>query len=281
MAFILFIFLFISKAMAGEIQGQIFDLDYGEKNEEVLIYLSTGNVATYPGATKEMFEYLHFAKERKLWFIIVLNHKREIQSLTEIPSPYLNQPFLDVQNENYIPTILNSIHEAQDLFLSSRKNHREESQCYNRAHVWTYEWRIKKNFYSSKAWLFFSRKFIRKYKFSWWFHVAPMVYVSIDDKLQERVMDMKYAQGPLKMKDWTDIFMRESPKCIYVKKYSDHANFPESSLCYIMKSSMYYYQPFDLELAEVKGIHKGSWIPSEVIQSYKDAFDIDFTGASE
>src|SRR5690606_5817297 len=131
-----------------------------------------------------------------------------------------------------------------------------------------------RNLYSSKAWLFFTKKYIRKYKFEWWFHVAPMVHVVIDGEVKERVMDIKYARGPIKLKTWTDIFMRDRSDCPVVQKYSDHANYPESGTCFTMKSSMYYYQPIDLEKLERHQIEKNSWNAAEVQQAFMDALDV-------
>lgn len=121
---------------------------------------------------------------------------------------------------------------------------------------------------------FFTRKYIRKYKFEWWFHVAPMVHVVHDGEVKERIMDIKYSKGPLKLKQWTDIFMRDSAHCRVVDKYTDQANFPESGSCFVMKSSMYYYQPIDLELLEVQGQEKMRWLEPEVRHAYMDAFQV-------
>jgi hypothetical protein len=41
-----------------------------------------------------------------------------------------------------------------------------------------------------------------------------------------------------------------------------------------MKSSMYYYQPVDLEQKEVMGFEKTKWQETEVRQAYLEAFDI-------
>ena len=104
--------------------------------------------------------------------------------------------------------------------------------------------------------------------------MAPMVHVVVNNEVKERVMDIKYAKGPLKLKQWTDIFMRDNADCPVVEKYSDHANYPESGSCFLMKSSMYYYQPVDLEQLELTGIGKSRWLAPEVKHAYLEAFDI-------
>lgn len=275
---VLFFFCFISTAFAGrEISTQIYDIDMGQPHEEPLIFLSTGQVVTLPLENKSLFHDLKLAIKNKKWFLITINDEREIVSLKEIPAPptaIQNAGIKSVLNElPYEPSILKDMNQARTLFYEARTGHHKDSQCYNRAHVWSYEWRTKRNVYSSKAWLFFTRRFIRKYQFEWWFHVAPMIHVVSDGAVRERVMDMKYStRGPLKLKQWTDIFVRDNSHCPVVEKYSDHANFPESGSCFVMKSSMYYYQPIDLEKLETKGVKKTRWLESEVRHAYEEAF---------
>jgi hypothetical protein len=99
-----------------------------------------------------------------------------------------------------------------------------------------------------------------------------MVDVVVEGKVKQRVLDIKYAQGPLALKEWTDIFIRSRSECPVIEKYSDYMNFPESANCYLMKSSMYYYRPIDLELMEISGIEKNQWVESEVREAYAEAF---------
>lgn len=262
-----------------EIRTQIHDIDMGLPGEEPLIFLTSGQVVKYPSANKLTLDILKEAIQKKTWFLIRINEEREIIDFHEVPAALLNtlRPTnlklkLFSVDPSYRPSILKDLEQARKYFYESRTDHHKESQCYNRAHVWTYEWRKKKNLYSSKVWLFFTRKFIRKYKFEWWFHVSPMVNVVVDNEVKERVMDMKYARGPLKLKQWTDIFMRDNADCPVVQKYSDHANYPESGSCFVMKSSMYYYQPVDLEEEELSGNVRNRWVPAEVNHAYQEAF---------
>lgn len=276
---VLSIFIFSTGVFAQSVVStQIHDIDMGQVNEQPLIFLSTGQVVTYPGTDKTIFDRLRIAIKNKTWLSLKLNEAREIIDLKEIvlpPSIVTEKNLLTEEDEApYMPSILKNMDVARSFFYDARTTHKEESQCFNRAHVWAYEWRTKKNLYSSKAWLFFTRKFIRKYKFEWWFHVAPMVHVISDGQVKERVMDIKYARGPLKLKQWTDIFMRDNADCPVVEKYSDHANFPESGSCFLMKSSMYYYQPVDIEQKEILGFNKTKWQESEVRQAFLEAFDV-------
>jgi hypothetical protein len=101
-----------------------------------------------------------------------------------------------------------------------------------------------------------------------------MVHVAFDNSVKERIMDIKYSKGPLNLKEWTDIFMRDNTNCPVVVNYSDYADFQESSSCFVMKSSMYYYQPMDLEEFEITTSPKTKWIQQEVQEAYREAFDL-------
>jgi hypothetical protein len=275
---ILMLFFSMSLFAETEIKTQIHDIDVGQGNDVPLIFLTSGHVVTYPDGKQADFERLKQGLIKHTWFLFVINNKKEIIKLTEVPSPLIpatEKSMSFVGDEApYQPSILKSLDEARSFFYDARSPAKEESQCFNRAHVWTYEWRTKRNLYASKVWLFFTRKFIRKYKFEWWFHVAPMVQVVTDGAVKERVMDVKYARGPIKLKQWTDIFMRDNADCPVVQKYTDHADFPESGSCFVMKSSMYYYQPIDLELLESQGLTKTRWQEPEVKHAFMDAFDV-------
>jgi hypothetical protein len=262
-----------------EVSTQIHDIDMGRGNETPLIFLTSGQVVTYPMADKAMMLHLENAIHKKTWFKFSLNADREIIAYQVIPAPSpssVKTPkklTFSLQNESYHPSILKDMHHARAFFYEARTDAREESQCFNRAHVWAYEWRKTKNLYSSKTWIFFTRKFIRKYKFEWWFHVAPTVHVVIDGEVKERIMDIKYARGPLSLKNWTNIFMRDQADCPVVNKYTDQANYPESGSCFIMKSNMYFYQPVDLEKEELTGVIKSRWVETEVRQAYLEAYE--------
>lgn len=275
---ILLIILSQSVLADTQIKGQIFDIDRGQGDDETLIFLSSGQVVTYPSAKSADFDTLREGLQKKYWFLFTINSKKEITRLEKLDDEVASKELHLKKNKTsispYQPSILKSFEDAKSLFRDARANPRQESQCFNRAHVWTYDWRINKNLYTSKIWLFFTRQYIRKYKFDWWFHVAPLVHVVQDGSVKERILDMKYAKGPLKLKTWTDIFMRDNAHCRVVNKYTDQADYPESGSCFVMKSSMYYYQPLDLELLEITGEERTRWIKDEVKQAYLDAFEV-------
>lgn len=264
-------FISLSLQASTSLITHIHEIDYGAPGDDVLVLLSSGHVAIIAGNQKsEILKLEDIQKQRKM-IQLILGNKREIESYEIIPQEKaLSVPLIG--DEIYEPTRVENMEEARKLFEMARFKDKE-SQCFNRAHSWVYEWFIKSTLYSNKTWLFFTRKYIRKYKFEWWFHVAPSIQVMEEGMPREKIMDIKYTRGPISIKRWTDIFMRNDADCPLVSTYSDYANYPETGWCYTMRTSMFYYQPFDIEMKETWGTVKSNWNESDVQQAFLDALD--------
>jgi hypothetical protein len=272
---IAFALIALSTAQAGLVT-QVHSIDFAAKpNEENLIFLGNGQVAKLSSDDSIRLKELEDIRQEKSWIDIDLNSKREVihfERMNISPEPRV-ESFAFQSFQNFNPTVIDSMKTARSIFNDARYDPKE-SQCYNRAHIWAYEWRMNYKLLTSKIWLFFTRKYIRKYDFEWWFHVAPLFHVNIDNRMMERVADVKYARAPLRMKQWTDIFLRNDAECPLVQNYSDGANYPESRWCYTMKTSMYYYQPVDLEEFEKYGTERTSWVEEDIRNAYLEAFGI-------
>lgn len=257
-----------------QIKSQIHDIDYGQSDEDIMLLLKSGDVAWMKKkAAKSLSKIIINRKET---FNFILNDQRELMRLEVIPQNFVKTHETlpgQTTEEIYTPTIVSGLDLAKEYFNEARYLNKE-SQCYNRAHVWSYEWFTNRSVNSNKTWVFFTRRYIRKFKFEWWFHVSPSIAVmEVDGVVREKIMDVKYGRGPMPLKQWTDIFMRDDAHCPKVETYSDYANYPESGSCYTMRSSMFYYQPFDVETKETWGTVKANWFESELKQAYLEAFD--------
>lgn len=256
-----------------QIKAQVHDVDHGDGNEESLIFLTTGHVVRQGQNKKDNIQVWEQAKSSKQWFTFTLNGQHEIETYESAhPSSNPQINFKSNFTELYVPTVIESMDLARTYFHEA-KYVNKESQCFNRAHIWSYEWFNKHGINSNKTWLFFTRRYIRKFKFEWWFHVSPSVTILENGIKKEKIMDVKYGRSPLNLKMWTDIFMRDDANCPKVETYSDYANFPESGSCYTMRTSMFYYQPVDIESKETWGTAKTNWYDIEVKQAYLEAFD--------
>jgi hypothetical protein len=273
----IYVFVLSFNLSAKTILSRIEAIDYPKTlSGDILIFLSTGEVAKISHTKLAMLRHIKSSRLNHGWQLVTLNDKREIVSIEAYETQTANEKSFDpsfMAPPDYVPSVLSSPEWAQKYFTESKRNPKE-SQCFNRAHVWSYDWFIKHKLNSSKMFIFFTRKFIREHKFEWWFHIAPYVHVVVNNNIRERVMDMKYTNGPSSVGNWVRRFVKDGPKCTTVKKYSDYANFPENGNCYLMRSSMYSYWPLDLENEELHGTVKTTWVPEEVNIAYEEAFDI-------
>jgi hypothetical protein len=125
-----------------------------------------------------------------------------------------------------------------------------------------------------KVFLFFTSKYIRRYDYEWWFHVAPYTLTQEDEEVRERVLDFKFTRSPLLMKNWTDLFMINKASCPVVGKYSEYRQQQDREDCYLMKESMYFLQPLDLSQLEETGRGKTNWNSFEIKRAYRNGFGI-------
>ena len=121
------------------------------------------------------------------------------------------------------------------------------SQCYNRAHVWS--WELYKKYHNGrriqtgKMWVFFTRKYINAYDGKWWFHIAPY----LTHRAEIKMMDRTFFKSPTSVKKWTDKFVLSGAKCPRISKYSQFDSQSSYEHCYTISSSVFYWQPWQVE----------------------------------
>lgn len=98
----------------------------------------------------------------------------------------------------YEPTILPGLSSARAIFKRMNRKWTRDSECFNRAHIWNYEEFKRSGLKSNKVFIFFTKRYIRKYKFHWWFHAIPTVLIKHRGKVVERALDRRYATGLFK-----------------------------------------------------------------------------------
>jgi hypothetical protein len=267
-----------------ELKTQIHDVDYGQQmGDEVLVLLKSGHVAKLPTWNKSQIDELQNAKASSQNLSIVLDENRNIISTeyfstqaTKGLNPNLmtnpNGMYVRKSMLQYIPTTIKDMATAKQYFKKAKLPSKEETQCFNRAAVWTYEWWKEHSLKSNKILIFFTRNYIRRYNFEWWFHIAPYVHVMEEGKVVERVMDRKYSGGPLPFRKWTNIFTNKDPECPVITKYSDYADNPYVGECYITRTHMFTYQPADLQMYEAWNYTKEAFNMNEIKWAYEEAF---------
>lgn len=244
--------------------SSIVDIDFGNGREDILVFHDSGKLTRVSPSKTALVQKLQRLR------------LRELTPASGVEKINAREGFhqLSIQSD-FVPSVLNSFDEVRSLFFEMRPSPVLHSECWQRAHVWAYEWRAKHQLFTSKAWIFFTRKYLRENTdLTWWFHVAPLVHVKLDGVIKERVLDRKYTNGPISIKKWTDTFMRNRENCRHVETYSDHANYQDSASCFIQKSSMYYLQPMDLELLEKFDTKRETWVEAELRTAYAEAFEV-------
>lgn len=250
-------------AFAEKIKGEIDSIDYGKKNQEHIIRLSSGRVIFVKpdsGLISTKTSYDGVAVE------LDVDKNNNLRGIYSLPDESVND-----QEERALPemklsqTDLPSEAEASRIFSGMNRSYYSNTECTDRAHVWTYEELKKNSLVSRKVFLFFTNTYIRRYRYHWWFHVSPYVLVNG----AERVMDRRYTSGPRFMKTWTDIFIRSKKTCPVntYRYYRSNKNGPEH--CVLVKADMYYRLPMHVRYLEDYGRVKTKFSTSEVNFSYR------------
>ena len=265
---------------AATYQSQIHSLDLGKNGEPHLILLNDGHVAFLASdqkSTRDLLRAIKLNLKNKEWVEVKLDKKLNLISIQTLsPDGSEERASMEAASEleklrEYIPTITTSTN-ASRVFRNMRRDYQNNSQCYNRAHIWTFEEWKRSSLNSMKLFLFFTSKYIRTYRYHWWFHVTPMVYVGGSSQSNWRALDRRYTRGPLTTKTWTNIFMHNNATCNVVNKYYDYRNNQQTQWCYLIPSSMYFWQPRDIERRDRTGYEKTNYINSEVNHAYWEAF---------
>jgi len=174
---------------------------------------------------------------------------------------------------DFKPTIIQGQKEALKIFERLRSNYRRKSECSDRAHIWAYDEFINNKIFSQKIFIFFTASYINRYSFKWWFHVAPMILVQENNSIKEYVLDFRYAQAPLLLKDWSDLMVHTKRNCKLTTKFSEYDVNPQTEDCYFIKDSMYYRLPSDLSLRETNQQYQTKFNLSEIKYSLSQAFE--------
>src|SRR5690606_33089543 len=90
------------------------------------------------------------------------------------------------------PTILSSYDQLSTIFNRMNRSWKSQTECTDRAHIWSYEEWKRSGHVFNKVFLFFTDTYIRRYNYHWWFHVSPYSLVKNGEGTTEYVVDRKY-----------------------------------------------------------------------------------------
>lgn len=259
---------------AERFQSKIHTIDTSTKeNVPHLIKLENGRVVFVDKEDKELLNTFKASMKHEDLLEIDLDGNNNFVSAESINEIKTEEDETDASGRmSFQPTVIEGYTNALSLFRRMRRDYQNSSQCYNRAHIWQYEENKSTGVSSQKTFLFFTNRYIRNYRYKWWFHVSPMLLVRENGKVYERIIDRRYTSGPRYVKTWTNIFVATHRTCPVVSRYSEYSRNQESQDCYLMKVSQYFWQPRDILTRDNTGRVKTDWIQSEVDYAYWEAF---------
>jgi hypothetical protein len=191
----------------------------------------------------------------------------ELPAMEQLKSTTL-QPSI----KNFRPSYLQSKEDVYSIFSDMRTDYRESGECYNMAHIWAKEAFERSRLNSMKLFIFFSSHFIRRHRFPWWFHVAPMVFLQQGRRAESYVLDRRYATYPMGIQEWSEMFVKTGRQCRLVRTFAEYRNQQAQEDCFLIETSMYFWQPRDIQTRDTRGIEKSSFIPGELGHALRDAF---------
>jgi hypothetical protein len=96
-----------------------------------------------------------------------------------------------------------STKKASQMWSTMNTRTRKNGECFNRAHVWSYDFQSKFGVNTRKYLIYYTKKYRKELDNKWGFHIAPMVKVQGVDY----VFDRKFHDKPYTKKEWAKWFL--------------------------------------------------------------------------
>ncbi len=174
-----------------------------------------------------------------------------------------------IQEEADFEPSLVSDDQINTIFKNMNPYMRRKSECSDRAHVWAWDEFERSGTKSQKAFLFLTDTYIKRHRYKWWFHVAPM-YTTVSG--QKIVMDHQFLDRPVTFTEWKNLLVFSKRECVTDFRFVDYdAGADQTQDCYTKAEPMYYYIPGDIGARE-NGRPRTGWYNSEVNASRSRAF---------
>lgn len=268
----LFVLMASGAAIAGRFSSTIHSIDFGKATEPHLIRFDNSRVSFVNTSDHDLLSSLLVSSEKKEKVVIETDKNNNVLAAQTAVSPDSHDGSEDEKawsTEPYDPSIV-SYNTALNMFKKMRKDYNRSGECYNRAHIWAYEEHQRSGANLMKIFMFFTDRYIRRYRFNWWFHVTPMVYYG--NMQSPRTLDRRYSAGPRQTKIWSDIFVKSKRTCRRVNTFNEFWLNQKTEDCYHIHTNMYYVIPRDIEKRDLFGTEKTEFIEREVNNAYQNAF---------
>lgn len=170
--------------------------------------------------------------------------------------------------EDYAPTIV-ADGDVPAIWGRMNFNIKRKSECSDRAHVWSFDEFNRTGIKSEKAFLMLTDTYIRRTRFKWWFHVAPMYRTTSGQKI---VMDGQFYDHPVSYEQWKNSLVFSKRECVADFRFLDYnAGADQTQDCYVKFQPMYYYIPGNIGDLE-NGRPRTQWNNAEVNGARSRAF---------
>jgi hypothetical protein len=176
--------------------------------------------------------------------------------------------FAPSANRDVEPTDVGTLERAVAIFNGLNDTNKTRSQCFKRAHMWSFDMWSRLGVISQKIYIFYTRRYIELQDFDWWFHVAPVVRAGGVDY----ALDRAFTKKPLTIREWKDKFLNKNITCPTITHYDEYYNNQWSRLCYLRLMPMWYFRPADIRDLDREGIVKNNWDLAE-LQDARRAFE--------
>lgn len=248
-SFMLIAFLVFSVGAGAETaEDSIHSIVRGEKGEPHLIKFNSGAV-----------KFLEQNEQQKL---------AAFEAKLRSSHPEETNKML-IQEEGEFEPSLVSDDQILTIFKSMNPYMRRKSECSDRAHVWAWDEFQRSGIKSQKAFLFLTDTYIKRNRYKWWFHVAPMYTTTSGQKI---VMDQQFLDRPVTFTEWKNFLVFSKRECVTDFRFLDYdAGADQTQDCYTKAEPMFYYIPGDIGARE-NGRPRTGWYSSEVNASRSRAF---------
>lgn len=172
------------------------------------------------------------------------------------------------EESDFQPSVLAN-DEIQAIFKRMNPYIRRKSECSDRAHVWAWDEFQRSGAKSEKAFLLLTDTYIRRTRYKWWFHVAPMYTEASGQKM---VLDKQFLDRPVTFNEWKNLLVFSKRDCVTDFRFLDYdAGADQTQDCYTKAEPMFYFIPGDIGARE-NGRPRTGWSSSEVNASRSRAF---------
>lgn len=262
--------MFSSHLSAETFYSALHSIDFGKGGDFHLMRFENGRVVFLRAKDAHRLSYIKSTETHS--FEVTSDSQNFLLrlKLANSSKSHLDEEKVRETVEPYNPSILKDSKSSIDIFSKMRGDFTSYGECFNRAHVWVYEEHLRSRLNLMKIFMFFTERYIRKYKFKWWFHVTPMVYVK--NKKNVTTLDRRYTSAPRQVKTWADIFVKSKNTCKVIQRFDEYWLNQSSQDCYHIYTSMYYVIPRDIEKRDLTGREKVEFIQKEINRAYKNAF---------